>query len=165
MFVRFAADCCVLCVCVSLQVVKAVSCDATGCRCPDGAFPAADGVGCVLEIKEKPVVLPQLREPEPCFNNERDQDETDSDCGGSKCMRRCGSGQRCKANRDCATNLRCVKVTMSRGANGTVTQEARCSCPPGRYMSFKAGLPSCIRVQELCSNAQLDPSVESDIDW
>lgn len=154
-----------VCVCVSLQVVKAVSCDATGCRCPDGAFPAADGVGCVLEIKEKPVVLPQLREPEPCFNNERDQDETDSDCGGSKCMRRCGSGQRCKANRDCATNLRCVKVTMSRGANGTVTQEARCSCPPGRYMSFKAGLPSCIRVQELCSNAQLDPSVESDIDW
>lgn len=79
-------------------------------------------------------------------------------------MRRCGSGQRCKASRDCATNLRCVKVTMSRGANGTVTQEARCSCPPGRYMSFKAGLPSCVRVQELCSNAHLDSSVESDVD-
>jgi hypothetical protein len=118
-----------------------------------------------LEIKAPPVIQPQLREADPCFNHEHDQDETDSDCGGGKCTRRCGSGQRCKRTRDCAATLECVKVTMSRGVNGSMTQEARCSCPKGRYMSFKTGVPSCVRVQELCSNGQIDPSTEADVDW
>jgi hypothetical protein len=54
---------------------------------------------------------------------------------------------------------------MSRGMNGSMTQEARCSCPKGRYMSFINVVPSCVRVQELCSNGQMDPSTEADVDW
>lgn len=132
---------------ISRQIVPAINCGTTGCRCPDGAKPTADGIGCLLEIKDKPIVLPQQREPDPCFNQERDQDETDSDCGGANARkRRCGSGQRCKRTRDWAANLQCVKVIMSRGANGTVTAEGRCSCPAGRYILQG-------RTTELCTSA------------
>lgn len=106
-----------------------------------------------------------LEEPDMCFNDKQDQDESDRDCGGAKCGRRCGSAQRCNRDRDCAANLKCRNVVVSRGANGTSTEEKRCSCPSGRYMSFKNAEPSCVRLQELCSNGYLDAAHESDVDW
>lgn len=149
---------------LSSKIVKAINCGPAGCRCPDKAKPAPDGVGCLLEERQT-VTLPQLEEPDLCFNNVRDRDESDDDCGGGNCTRRCGPGQKCQLDSDCTTSYTCTKVVMSRGANGTMTEELRCSCPNGRYMTFKTGVASCVRVQELCTNAQIDPAGESDVDW
>lgn len=149
---------------LSRKAVPPVDCGLISCDCPPGAMPTADGVGCALETREK-YVLPMEFEPDPCFNDKLDQDETDTDCGGSRCLRRCGAGQLCKRDQDCAGTAQCASVVVERGANGTTSQEKRCQCPSGRFLSFdKDSVPSCVRPQQLCTNGQLDPSTETDVD-
>jgi hypothetical protein len=148
---------------ISREVVAAAACGRAGCRCPEGAKPAADGVGCVIE-KRQAVLLPAPAASDSCFNDKQDDDESDVDCGEG-CSRRCGSGQRCKRSADCTSGLKCVETIMTRGANGLVTKQGRCACPSGRYMAFKGTVASCVRAQELCSNGRLDPAHEVDTDW
>lgn len=148
---------------LSSRYIKPVNCGPIRCRCPEGARPAGDGVGCVLEQRET-VILPLMTETDPCFNDIKDQDESDSDCGGKTCVRRCGGAQRCNVNGDCAANLKCTKVVMSRGVNGTTKEEKRCSCPQGRFLSTKGPTPLCVRLRELCTNGHFDPAHETDLD-
>lgn len=46
------------------------------------------------------------RNAETCFDNQRNQDETDIDCGGS-CVP-CEDGEMCKLNKDCQEHASCI---------------------------------------------------------
>ena len=64
---------------------------------------AFNRVGLASEPRESDgVVIDSSREPEPCQNAERDQDETDVDCGGV--CEPCDDSRSCGGNRDCASN-------------------------------------------------------------
>ena len=39
-----------------------------------------------------------------CADGNKNQDETDIDCGGTKCSKRCDINQGCNVNSDCANN-------------------------------------------------------------
>ncbi|WP_438022257.1 hypothetical protein [Sorangium sp. So ce233] len=73
--------------------------------------------GATVEVKEKDKIVKQVSEgpevieyfncrippPAPiCANGQKDGLETDVDCGGTLCDRRCDDGQSCAVNEDCA---------------------------------------------------------------
>lgn len=60
--------------------------------------------------------------PATCLNNIKDSKETDVDCGGDDCQRRCNVGQACSAQKDCAQSEQA-------GAPPTLCSNGRCASP------------------------------------
>lgn len=171
-----------VCACVTTTTSVGGAYEAAAVAHPTGATPLPDGASCLLEQRES-AALPLL-EPDPCFNDVRDEDESDWNCGGPTCTRRCGSGQLCRSSSDCAMQRSCGNFTLnlkqaaaaassSAGGAGAVAanstqqgKERRCLCPQGRFIMLRPpdGAPACVTVQELCSNAEHDATYESDLD-
>jgi Cys-rich repeat protein len=67
------------------------------CRCEDGQPPCSPGICCI----ETSVCIDGAC-GDHCGSGREDRDETDVDCGGSRCPK-CALGQRCLDDRDCVT--------------------------------------------------------------
>jgi hypothetical protein len=48
--------------------------------------------------------------PDPCDDGEPNGNETDVDCGGPDCPRKCDDDQKCKSDQDCREGLSCRLV-------------------------------------------------------
>lgn len=59
------------------------------------------------------VFIQDTSEPYTCFNNRLDGDETDVDCGGTRCSSRCAASQVCKTGLDCESTASCFNGKCS----------------------------------------------------
>ncbi|WIA13968.1 hypothetical protein OEZ85_002536 [Tetradesmus obliquus] len=114
------------------------------CACPPGFIPQQNNTGC------RPVVISKN---DPCWNGVRDNDETDTDCGGSTCWK-CSNGFSCKQASDCSSS-------------NCDTKSKKCSCPAGSKAT-PSGL--CLTPEAAatgngtCFNGKFDQGLETDVD-
>lgn len=59
------------------------------------------------DLEVKSLFIQQSSDPYTCYNNRLDGDETDIDCGGTKCSSRCLAKQACSVKSDCDGNMNC----------------------------------------------------------
>ena len=59
------------------------------------------------EVQLQEVFVQDSSDPYTCYNNKLDEGEADVDCGGSMCLSRCLSKQRCGVDSDCAGTMSC----------------------------------------------------------
>jgi hypothetical protein len=108
----------------------------TGVDCGGGTCPAcAPGSPCTVDIDcaHQVCTLQGLCELASCADNEANGTETDKDCGGPDCVKRCEPGDDCRDDSDCESLLcqdgQCVPGTCDpTSACGT----SDCLCGNGR---------------------------------
>lgn len=61
----------------------------------------------IEDIEVNTMFIQETYDPFTCYNNRLDEDETDVDCGGSKCLVRCSSKQKCAGDGDCDGSMNC----------------------------------------------------------
>jgi hypothetical protein len=83
--------------------------DCPGCSIGQGCNGDSDcssGLGCST-LRNSPTLYTCV---DSCLDGHIDGDETDIDCGGTKCTARCSQGQGCKALSDCQPGMYCDGV-------------------------------------------------------
>ena len=77
-----------------------------------------------------------------CTDKQKNQDETDVDCGGAICMQRCGATKACMGNSDCVSNIcngnicqspTCMDTVQNQGETDVDCGGVNCGpCAPGK---------------------------------
>ena len=104
-------------------VIEACGADVRGClNWSSGVDCAADGTMC--DDTAEPAIC--LTEPGTCQDGALNQDESDIDCGGLRCVA-CGLGDTCNAAADCETN------NCDLGNTGQCVPEDQPTCSDGEH--------------------------------
>lgn len=61
----------------------------------------------IEDIQLNELFIQESPDPYTCYNGRFDAGETDVDCGGSSCLTRCSSKQKCSEDTDCAGTMSC----------------------------------------------------------
>ena len=59
------------------------------------------------DLKVNSLFIQESSDPYTCYDNRLNGDETDVDCGGSKCTSRCLAKQTCSVKSDCDGDMNC----------------------------------------------------------
>ncbi len=94
---------------------------------------------------------------ETCMDNKKNQDETDTDCGGV--CKGCDNGKTCFSNSDCAS-FRCVVNENTGKATCASNCAVNMTCPSGQICDYYTG--QCI-VEETCNDNIFNQN-ETDVD-
>ncbi|TVR00232.1 MAG: hypothetical protein EA398_11585, partial [Deltaproteobacteria bacterium] len=97
--------------------------------------------------------------PEPCTNGTQDGTESDVDCGGDRCVARCGRGLRCNETSDCGEDLicsahgRCIEAGCNDGFRNGQETDVDCGGPSGWEIGW---VHACRRCEEgrMCLEAR-----------
>ncbi len=135
------------------------SCDAEK-KTADTSALAAAGAG---QTNQTVNITNTTQAADACSNGVKDQDETDTDCGGSKCPK-CAETKLCAKDSDCATGLFCYQVMCKKPSctDAMKNQDETnvdCGGTCGGY--WWASINDCRETEELSGKIDINVSVDA----